>query len=70
MRIRASGDSMLLVEFEQRIDPLVNDRVIQLCKRVSARIGRAARDVVPAYCSIGVHFDPLLTDLAQLERDS
>ena len=59
---------MLLVEFEQRIDPLVNDRVIQLSKRMSARIGAVVRDVVPAYCSIGVHFDPLLTDLAALQR--
>jgi KipI family sensor histidine kinase inhibitor len=24
--------------------------------------------VVPAYCSVGVHFDPLLTDLAALEH--
>ena len=68
IRVRSSGDTMLLVEFEQRIDPLVNDRVIQLAKRLSARIGGAVRDVVPAYCSIGVHFDPLLTDLAALER--
>jgi inhibitor of KinA len=68
MRIRSSGDSMLLVEFEQRIDPIVNDRVIQLCRRIESRVGSGARDVVPAYCSIGVHFDPLLTDLAHLER--
>jgi inhibitor of KinA len=68
IRIRPSGDTMLLVEFEQRIDPLVNDHVIQLSKRVSARIGATVRDVVPAYCSIGIHFDPLLTDRVALER--
>jgi KipI family sensor histidine kinase inhibitor len=59
---------MLLVEFEQRIDPLVNDRVIQLAARLAERLRNAVRDVVPAYCAIGVHFDPLLTDLAALER--
>jgi KipI family sensor histidine kinase inhibitor len=59
---------MLLVEFEQRIDPLINDRAIQLARRLEQRLGRRVRDIVPAYCSVGVHFDPLLTDLAALER--
>jgi KipI family sensor histidine kinase inhibitor len=59
---------MLLVEFEQRIDPLINDRVIQLAARLTRRLRGVVRDVVPAYCAIGVHFDPLLTDLAALER--
>jgi KipI family sensor histidine kinase inhibitor len=59
---------MLLVEFEQRIDPLINDRVIQLSGRLTNRLRGVVRDVVPAYCAIGVHFDPLLTDLAALER--
>jgi inhibitor of KinA len=68
IRVRASGDTMLLVEFEQRIDPLINDRVIQLAGRLTDRLRGVARDVVPAYCAIGVHFDPLLTDLAALER--
>jgi inhibitor of KinA len=68
IRLRASGDTMLLVEFEQRIDPLINDRVIQLAARLTERLRAVVRDVVPAYCAIGVHFDPLLTDLAALER--
>lgn len=68
IRLRASGDTMLLVEFEQRIDPLINDRVIQLAARLTKRLRAVVRDVVPAYCAIGVHFDPLLTDLAALER--
>jgi KipI family sensor histidine kinase inhibitor len=59
---------MLLVEFEQRIDPLINDRVIQLSSRLTDRLRGVVRDVVPAYCAIGVHFDPLLTDLSALER--
>jgi KipI family sensor histidine kinase inhibitor len=59
---------MLLIEFDQVIDPDVNDRVVQLARRLQARLGGVIRDVVPAYCSIGVHFDPRLTDLAALER--
>jgi inhibitor of KinA len=59
---------MLLVEFEQRIDPAINDRVIQLAARLTGRLASIVRDVVPAYCSVGIHFDPLLTDLAALEQ--
>lgn len=68
IQIRSSGDTMLLIEFEQRIDPLVNDRAIQLAHRLQRRLGGIVRDVVPAYCSVGIHFDPLVTDLAALER--
>jgi inhibitor of KinA len=59
---------MLLVEFEQVIDPEVNDQAIRLAARLRTRAGHVVRDVVSSYCSIGVHFDPLLTDLAALER--
>ncbi len=68
IRIRASSDTMLLVEFEQRIDPIINDRAIQLAARLEARLRNVVRDVVPAYCSVGIHFDPLLTDFAALTR--
>ncbi len=67
MRIRECGDAMLLVEFEPAIDPLVNERVIALASRLRDRRARGVRDVAPGYCTVGVHFDPLQTDLAALE---
>lgn len=67
MRIRECGDTMLLVEFEPVIDPLVNERVIALAARLRERGARGVRDVVPGYRTVGVHFDPLQTDLAVLE---
>ena len=68
MKLRWSGDTLLLVEFEASIDPTINQRVIDLGARLQARAGRAVRDIVPGYCSLGVHIDPLHTDLAALER--
>lgn len=59
---------MLLVELEPVIDPVVNERAILLAERLRARGARGVRDVAPGYCTIGVHFDPLQTDLAALER--
>jgi KipI family sensor histidine kinase inhibitor len=68
MTIRLSSDTMMLVELEPLIDPAVNARAIYLAGRLRARLGPAVRDVVPSYCTVGIHFDPLLTDLGALER--
>jgi inhibitor of KinA len=59
---------MLLVELERAIDPVINERAIRLADRLRARAARGVRDVAPGYCTIGVHFDPLQTDLAALEH--
>lgn len=68
MKIRACGDAMLLVEFEAVIDPLVNERVIALAARIRDRRAFGVQDVAPGYCTIGIHFDPLHTDLLALEQ--
>jgi KipI family sensor histidine kinase inhibitor len=68
MRLRECGDSMLLVEFEPVIDHLVNARAIALAARMRARQLPGVRDVASGYCTVGVHFDPLQTDLAAVER--
>ena len=68
MTITLSGDTMMLVQLEPSVDPVVNEQAIQLANRLRVRMGRAVRDIVPSYCTVGIHFDPLLTDLAALER--
>lgn len=67
MKIRECGDSMLLVEFAPVIDPLINERAIALATRLRARQPRGVRDVAPGYCTVGIYFDPLQTDLRALE---
>jgi KipI family sensor histidine kinase inhibitor len=68
MTIRQCGDAMLLVELEPAVDPLINERAIRLAARIRARAARGVRDVAPGYATVGVHFDPLQTDLAALEQ--
>jgi KipI family sensor histidine kinase inhibitor len=69
MKIRHTGDTMLLVEIAGHVvDPLVNERAIRLAARLQDRLGARVRDIVPAYCAVGVHYDPLRTDLEALER--
>ena len=67
MTIRECGDSMLLIEFESTIDPVINERAIVLADRLRRRAVRGVRDIAPGYCTVGVHFDPLYTDLPALE---
>jgi inhibitor of KinA len=68
VKLRWSGDTLLLVEWEHVVDPEVNERAIRLAERLQSRLGRVVRDIVPSYCAVGVHFDPLQTDLGALER--
>ena len=68
MKIRACGDSMLLVELEPAIDPVINERAILLASRIRERKARGVRDIAPGYSTLGIHYDPLQTDLAALEQ--
>jgi KipI family sensor histidine kinase inhibitor len=59
---------MLLVECGDAIDPVINERAIVVARRLRERGARGIRDIVPGYCTVGVHFDPLQVDLSALER--
>lgn len=73
-RIVEAGDSALVVEFEERIDPAVNARVVAVADRLRAVPVTGIRDVVPSYRSVAVYFDPLRTSydqmVARLEREA
>jgi inhibitor of KinA len=67
-RIVTAGDSALVVEFAERIDPEVNGRVVALAETIDAeRIG-GVRDVVPTFRSVAIYFDPLRTDFDRLSE--
>jgi len=73
-RIVHAGDSVVVVEFEERIDPEVNARAISVADRLQAAGIAGVRDVVPTYRAVAVYFDPLRTDYdalhARLEREA
>ena len=73
-RIVAAGDSAIFVEFEDRIDPGVNARTIAFAEAITAANVAGVRDVVPAYRSAAIYFDPLRTDsaalMASVEREA
>ena len=59
---------MLLVELEPAIDPVINERAILLASRIRERNARGVRDIAPGYSTVGIHYDPLQTDLSALEH--
>jgi inhibitor of KinA len=65
-RIVAAGDSTLLVEFQPRIDAMVNARVVAVAEALQREALPGVRDIVPTYRTVAVYFDPLRTDCEQL----
>ena len=65
-RIVPAGDSAVVVEFEERIDPIVNARTVAFADAVQAAGISGVRDVVPSYRSVAIYFDPLRTDYDRL----
>jgi len=64
--IVAAGDSAVVVRFDERVDPVVNTRAVSLAAGLAAEQLGGVRDVVPAFCSVTVYFDPLTTDASRL----
>jgi antagonist of KipI len=63
MEIREAGDSALLLELDEVINVSVNARAVAIAAAVRRAALRGVRDVVPAYRSVAVHFDPLSIDV-------
>jgi inhibitor of KinA len=69
VRIGPAGDSALVAEFSQRIDPEINQRALSLAARLRADWGAILRDVVIGYCTVTVYFDPRHVDARWLEGE-
>lgn len=61
-----SADSAVIVEFGDRIDRAVSDRVLGLAARMRAADIAGVIEVVPSFRSLMVHYDPLRTSAAEL----
>lgn len=57
-RIVPLGDRALIVAFEARVDPVVNRRVRSAAERLLAAAIDGVVDVVPAFCTVAVHYRP------------
>jgi len=64
-----AGDSAILVQLPERIDPDLNAWCIELQRLIASRLGGAVLDVVVGYCSVTAYFSPLATDPGWLESE-
>ena len=53
-----AGESALVVEFGERIDPAIHDQVLALDRAVAAAAIPGILETVPTYRSLMVHYDP------------
>ncbi len=66
VQVVAAGDTVFLVEYANRLDTSINERVVALWHTLDEMRIPGVRDLVPAYRSLGVYFDPLRTDVDRL----
>ncbi|WOS62018.1 allophanate hydrolase subunit 1 [Sinorhizobium fredii GR64] len=68
-RFRPLADRALLVEFGEEIDRRIHDQVLQLDAALKAAPVEGFIEAVPAYASLLVCFDPVVTDHASIEAN-
>lgn len=68
VRFLSSGDSAIVVEFGDRIDRALSDRVLKLSGQVDQVKLPGVVETVPTFRSLTVHYDPLITDSVNLIR--
>jgi inhibitor of KinA len=65
-RLLTAGDASILIEWADEIDDTVNDRVHALTQVLRGLARPEVRDLVPAYSSLLVCFDPHRASLAEM----
>ena len=68
MRFLSAGDRALVVEFGDRIDRALSERVLGLDAILHYCSIKGVVETVPTFRSLMVHYDPLVTCRADLER--
>ena len=63
------GDSALTLVFGDDIDPHLHARILSVTRDLRARPPRGVTEVVPAYTTLGVWFNPLERDAADLASE-
>ena len=66
VRFLPSGDTAVVVEFGDRIDRALNERVLRLSTLVRAANLPGVVETLPTFRSLMVHYDPLVTDSANV----
>ncbi len=66
---RIVGDRGLLVEYGNAIDPVVNQKVRAISVAAGKNMPPGVLEIVPAYRSLMILYDPLVTTPANIDKD-
>ncbi|MEL7496394.1 MAG: 5-oxoprolinase subunit PxpB [Planctomycetota bacterium] len=66
--VRPYGNRAILIEFDQRISLELNQSVQRLCQLLAKLNLSAIQNLLPAFCSLTVLFDPDAIEVLELER--
>ena len=67
-RFLDAGETALVVEFGDTVDPAINAQVLALDAALRAAPPKGAREFVPTYRSLMIHYEPLEIDRGELIR--
>lgn len=68
MEIKPLGDNALVVEFDHIIDPDILIKVINLQKSVEGKNLKGIIEMVPAYSSLAIYYDPLIISYEDIKQ--
>src|SRR5215469_1419132 len=68
VRFLSAGDRALVVEFGDHIDRALSEEVLRLASSLRSTELAGVVETVPTFRSLMVHYDPLVTSRAELER--
>lgn len=69
VRFRRAGEECLIVEFHQEISEQINRRVMELAKNLRNRPVLGIVDMIPAYCTLLINYNPLTVSREALISD-
>jgi inhibitor of KinA len=68
VRFLSAGDRALVVEFGDRVDRELNERVLRLDAMIRSNPPIGIVETVPSFRSLAIYYDPLLTSRGELQR--
>lgn len=66
--MKAEGDSALLLEFPQEISPQINASITALVHLIREQRIEGIMDMIPAFSSLLIHYEPLVIGYQQLSK--
>ena len=68
IRILTAGDSSLLIEFGHEINPEINRKIKSMVDLMKEQHIEGVLDVIPAFCTLLINYDPRVTSYAEITR--